>query len=302
MGIDFYAYSNDIFQDKLNFVKPNTSTYFARINENGFVFKHKIYIGQYGNRLNSNITNNNKKNDILVVVLGDSYTAGFDSETSWVSILEDKLNNKSKYNIKLVNLALPGTGPKNWISQKNLIKKLKPDFILVGLVDNMLLRPTIKIWIEDNIILSSYEGKEKSPKGMLINNLDTINNNQLNSIYNKYNKNLSKDKVTSLNSKYLNDNKENLIQLLKLSKSCMIIQMPTLNSWNKNTTQHTKSILNMKNDKIDFIELKLYMDDTLKELLYIKSGDHFNQKGNKYMAQMTYDFLNKNKNWNNIIK
>lgn len=300
---DLYAYSNDIFDKDNNlFFKKNVSSYFSRLNEENYIFNHKIKLNNLKFRSDEDF-NNNGEDIYKIVVLGDSYVAGFDVENYWVKELNKLLNDKISKKIKIYNLGIPGTGPINWIKHKKTIEMINPDFLIIGLINNIFLRPLINIYIENNTIITEYEKKDVLFKGLLIENLDKLTKEEIKYYHNKYNQLIKNELIDFpiLDLNFFERNKKCFEELIEITSKTLIIQMPTYETFSMlnfydNIQYKYINDLNNKNNNINFINAINYINyEISKDDIYIKSGSHFNDKGNKLISEIILsDILNIN--------
>lgn len=90
---------------------------------------------------------------ITILILGDSLSAGYglSTESSWVALLKNKLQNESP-NYQVINISISGEttlGGRNRIEQA--LKSHRPNIIIIGLGANDGLRGTSIQTINDNL-------------------------------------------------------------------------------------------------------------------------------------------------------
>jgi hypothetical protein len=298
---DFYAYSDDIFQNGKNYLKSEINTFFGRFNEKNNIFLNNIKISNnyriddFNNKLNMN-------SKFKILIIGDSYVAGFDSKKSWCSFLRETL--KETLDIEIYNLGLPGTGPVNWIEYKNKIDELKPDFIIIGLVNNILLRPLIGFLCRNNLFYSQYENDLTLCKGIISKHLKEIDQEEIFNLSIKFNnaiKNEKLDKSKILSEKYF-DRNVNYLKELCIMKKTLLVQFPTYNSFDTKDTIQEIQLEQIKKDlNIELLYIRNFLSSNDKNELYIISGDHLNLSGNKKVAKIINSYLQKSINFKESV-
>lgn len=99
-------------------------------------FSYTVHINQLG--LRDREIEPGKRADFRIIALGDSFTYGFgvNLEDTWVKRLEAYLQD-SGLNVEIINCGSPGAGPADYAnSAKKIIPVLKPDLVLVGLLQD----------------------------------------------------------------------------------------------------------------------------------------------------------------------
>jgi hypothetical protein len=290
MKKDFYAYSENIFNNSKIFLNPNTKPIFGRFEEKKYIFKHQIFI----NNLSFRSSNDYKDKKIKkIAVIGDSYVASFDVLNPWTTILEEKL--KRDLDLELYNLGLPGTGPTNWIGHKETLLKIKPDILIIGLVNGILLRPEINFFVDkkESLIYSQYEKENILCKGIIHKDLDSLSIAEIKDLHYIYNKIVSKEiKIPLLSEIYIERNFEYLKELSLLAEKTIIIQFPTFNTYKIIDSYQQKLIKEYsdQNKNISFVNIRALIKEAIDPKdIYIISGDHFNQLGNQYISSIIYE-------------
>ncbi len=187
--------------------------------------------------------------------------------------------------------------------EKKTIEMINPDFLIIGLINNIFLRPLINIYIENNTIITEYEKKDVLFKGLLIENLDKLTKEEIKYYHNKYNQLIKNELIDFpiLDLNFFERNKKCFEELIEITSKTLIIQMPTYETFSMlnfydNIQYKYINDLNNKNNNINFINAINYINyEISKDDIYIKSGSHFNDKGNKLISEIILsDILNIN--------
>ena len=306
-GKPFYVYSQNIFGQGKDFYKSKAQAVFGRVSEGKVEFSHPIRLNNWGFRDEKDYGPRVSPDEFRIVLLGDSFTVNMDSCMPWPYLLEKSLIKEFGLSVQLFNLGLTGAGPLNWKKLRNVVQKLDPDLVILGFYDGIMERPLVAFRTDENKkrfnCFYGYPLLSSRPVGICDERfphipvedleryaleLEEENNSVKPSmasriLYSIYNKILRTSPLMAFNQNAVH-------AMLSWSPAVMLAQFPAFQSFADmpHPADPQRDFLGRLSTQRGFslIDFRLILKDFDVNDIYTASSHHWNDKGNRLVAEV----------------